>query len=137
MLGCRSPGRQYCPQRAEYGQTAQTELGPAAKVDASDIRNNEASSQEWPTIGLDYGETRDSKLRQIDDTNVKDLGLVWSYNLESTRGVGATPLVVDGVMSVRHPGAWCMPSTCARRDGCGSMSRKCRAKSAIRAAATS
>jgi quinohemoprotein ethanol dehydrogenase len=79
---------------------AQTELGPAAKVDASDIRNNEASSQEWPTIGLDYGETRDSKLRQIDDTNVKDLGLVWSYNLESTRGVGATPLVVDGVMSV-------------------------------------
>ena len=32
--------------------------------------------------------------------NVKQLGLMWSYNLESTRGVEATPLVVDGVMYV-------------------------------------
>jgi quinohemoprotein ethanol dehydrogenase len=31
---------------------------------------------------------------------VKDLGLVWSYNLESTRGVESTPLVVDGIMYV-------------------------------------
>jgi quinohemoprotein ethanol dehydrogenase len=30
----------------------------------------------------------------------KELGLVWSYDLESTRGVEATPLVVDGIMYV-------------------------------------
>ncbi|MGE0851638.1 MAG: PQQ-dependent dehydrogenase, methanol/ethanol family [Hyphomicrobiaceae bacterium] len=77
--------------------TAQT---PAAKVDGAFIRQNEASSREWPTIGLDYAETRFSKLKQIDASNVKDLGLAWSYNLESTRGVEATPLVVDGVMYV-------------------------------------
>jgi quinohemoprotein ethanol dehydrogenase len=28
------------------------------------------------------------------------LGLAWTYNLESTRGVEATPLVVDGIMYV-------------------------------------
>ena len=31
---------------------------------------------------------------------MKELGLVWSYDLESTRGVEATPLVVDGIMYV-------------------------------------
>ena len=50
--------------------------------------------------GLDYAETRFSRLRQITAANVKDLGLVWTYNLESTRGVEATPLVVDGIMYV-------------------------------------
>jgi quinohemoprotein ethanol dehydrogenase len=57
-------------------------------------------TKDWPTVGLDYAETRFSKLKQIDDSNVNDLGLAWSYDLESTRGVEATPLVVDGVMYV-------------------------------------
>jgi quinohemoprotein ethanol dehydrogenase len=79
---------------------AQTNEAPAAKVDQAFIRQNEAQTKEWPTIGLDYAETRHSKLKQLDDANVKDLGLVWWYDLESTRGVEATPLVVDGVMFV-------------------------------------
>jgi quinohemoprotein ethanol dehydrogenase len=53
-----------------------------------------------PAWGLDYSESRFSKLDQVNAGNVKDLGLVWSYNLESTRGVEATPLVVDGIMYV-------------------------------------
>ena len=69
-------------------------------VDTAMIKANAATSHDWPTIGLDYAETRFSKLKQIDDSNVKDLGLAWSYDLESTRGVEATPLVVDGVMYV-------------------------------------
>ena len=48
--------------------------------------------------GLDYAETRFSRLTQINADNVKALGLVWAYDLESTRGVEATPLVVGGVM---------------------------------------
>jgi quinohemoprotein ethanol dehydrogenase len=79
---------------------AQTNKVPAASADEAFIRQNEALTKEWPTIGLDYAETRFSKLKQIDDSNVKDLGLAWSYDLESTRGVEATPLVVDGVMYV-------------------------------------
>ncbi|MGH8315873.1 MAG: PQQ-binding-like beta-propeller repeat protein, partial [Steroidobacterales bacterium] len=58
------------------------------------------ATADWPTYGLDYAETRFSTLAGINTGNVKDLGLVWSYNLESTRGVEATPLVINGVMYV-------------------------------------
>lgn len=67
-------------------------------VDSASIKANTATSNDWPTIGLDYAETRFSKLNQINTDNVKKLGLVWSYNLESSRGVEATPVVVDGIM---------------------------------------
>jgi len=67
-------------------------------VDGAFIKGNTASSNDWPTIGLDYAETRFSKLSQITSDNVRGLGLVWSYNLESSRGVEATPVVVDGIM---------------------------------------
>ncbi|WP_265923272.1 PQQ-dependent dehydrogenase, methanol/ethanol family [Cupriavidus nantongensis] len=72
----------------------------AAKVDGAFISANASTTRDWPSHGLDYAETRFSRLRQIDTANVRQLGLVWSYNLESTRGVEATPLVVDGVMYV-------------------------------------
>lgn len=71
-----------------------------AKVDGATIRANAKATKDWPSYGLDYAETRFSRLNQINDGNVKDLGLAWSYNLESTRGVEATPLVVDGIMYV-------------------------------------
>src|SRR3954454_15344005 len=69
-------------------------------VDGAAIRANTAMSNDWPTIGLDSAETRFSKLHDINADNVKKLGLVWSYPLESSRGVEATPLVVDGIMYV-------------------------------------
>jgi quinohemoprotein ethanol dehydrogenase len=67
-------------------------------VDSASIKANTATSNDWPTTGLDYAETRFSKLNQINTDNVKKLGLVWTYPLESSRGVEATPLVVDGIM---------------------------------------
>lgn len=70
------------------------------RVDGAFIRSNAARTPDWPTIGVDYAETRYSRLDQINAANVKDLGLAWSYNLESTRGVEATPVVVDGIMYV-------------------------------------
>ncbi|MBO9515581.1 MAG: PQQ-dependent dehydrogenase, methanol/ethanol family [Variovorax sp.] len=70
------------------------------KVDGAFIRANAAKTPDWPSYGLDYAETRFSRLDQVNAANVKDLGLVWSYDLQSTRGVEATPLVVDGVMYV-------------------------------------
>jgi glucose dehydrogenase len=69
-------------------------------VDSASIKANTATSKDWPTYGLDYAETRFSKLNQINTDNVKNLGLMWTYNLESVRGVEATPLVVDGIMYV-------------------------------------
>src|SRR5712664_3907968 len=69
-------------------------------VDSASIKANTATSKDWPTYGLDYAETRFSKLNQITTDNVKNLGLMWTYSLESIRGVEATPLVVDGNMYV-------------------------------------
>ena len=51
-------------------------------VDGASIKANTATSNDWPTIGLDYAETRFSKLNKINADNVKNLGLVWSYPLE-------------------------------------------------------
>lgn len=70
------------------------------KVNAAFMQSNATQTADWPSYGLDYAETRHSKLNQISTDNVKDLGLVWSYNLESKRGVESTPVVVDGIMYV-------------------------------------
>ena len=59
---------------------------------------------EWRVHGGTPNEERFSPLRQINRESVKNLGLAWSYQLRTDRGVEATPLVVDGVMYVT--GAW-------------------------------
>src|ERR1043165_826061 len=66
------------------------------RVDDAALKNAAKSlaDGEWLTYGLTPGETRFSPLKQIDASNVKRLGLVWSY--ESGDGGGdqeATPLV--------------------------------------------
>jgi len=72
-------------------------IQPPSLANASEAKN-------WPGYGLDYAETRYSKLTQINTSHVGELGLVWSYNLESVRGVQAAPIVVDAVMYVT--GSW-------------------------------
>lgn len=71
-----------------------------ASIDTQAIIDNEKSTSEWLSYGLDYAETRHSKLASINTDNVGDLGLAWSYGLESRRGVESTAIVVDGVMFV-------------------------------------
>ena len=71
-----------------------------SKVDGAAIQANGRTTKDWLSYGLDYSEARFSRLTQIRDGNVKGLGLAWSYNLESTRGVEATPLIVDGIMFI-------------------------------------
>src|ERR1700738_871767 len=88
-----------CAQNAAKGSPDHIKAVTSA-VDSASIKANTAASNDWPTYGLDYAETRFSKLKQITADNVKNLGLMWTYNLESVRGVEATPLVVDGIMYV-------------------------------------
>jgi quinohemoprotein ethanol dehydrogenase len=73
------------------------------RVDGAFIERNAKSTRDWPSYGLDYAESRFSRLTEINSGNAKSLGLVWSYDLESIRGVEATPLVVGGVMYVTAP----------------------------------
>ncbi len=83
--------------------TAEHIRAATSAIDSAAIKANTATTNDWPTYGLDYAETRFSKLKQINAENVKELGLKWTYSLDSARGVEATPLVVDGIMYVTGP----------------------------------
>src|SRR5690348_272535 len=68
----------------------------ASRVDDSTLKNaaKSASDGDWLTYGLTTGETRFSPLKTIDASNVKRLGLAWSYEVGDGGGdQEATPLV--------------------------------------------
>lgn len=71
--------------------------------------------EEWPLHGLDAAETRFSHLADIDSTNVSSLALDWYFDYPTSRGLEATPLVVDGV--IYTTGAWSMVFAHDARDG--------------------
>jgi quinohemoprotein ethanol dehydrogenase len=60
----------------------------------------------WMSYGRTYDEQRFSPLTDVNDGNVNQLGLEWSFDLDTARGQEATPIVVDGVMYVST--AWSM-----------------------------
>jgi PQQ-dependent dehydrogenase (methanol/ethanol family) len=60
--------------------------------------------QSWLTYGGSYAEQRFSTLDQIDTTNVAQLGLAFSYDTNTTRGLEATPIVAGGV--IYTTGSW-------------------------------
>lgn len=53
---------------------------------------------EWPSDGRDYAAQRYSPLTQINARNVSRLGLAWYDDLDTYRGVEATPIYADGVL---------------------------------------
>src|SRR5579871_485904 len=59
---------------------------------------------EWPSYGRTSNEQRFSPLTEIDEHSVSRLGLSWSYDLGTLRGLESTPIVHDGVMYVTS--AW-------------------------------
>jgi quinohemoprotein ethanol dehydrogenase len=77
-----------------------------SSMNVSDARLVNAASepQNWLSHGGTYKEQRYSTLNQINLDNVDKLGLAWFFDLDGTRGLEATPIVVDGVMYVT--GTW-------------------------------
>ena len=76
---------------------------PTALVDAA--RLTAPADGEWLSYGRTYDEQRFSPLDKIDAGNVGQLGLAWSYDLDTAHRVQeSTPLVIDGVMYVTS--AW-------------------------------
>lgn len=74
-----------------------------AAVDTARI-STASAADEWLTYGGTYDEQRHSKLNQINKDNVGQLGVAWTYDLATNRGVESTPIVVDGTMYVTS--AW-------------------------------
>ncbi|CCA92076.1 PQQ-dependent dehydrogenase, methanol/ethanol family [Novosphingobium sp. PP1Y] len=60
----------------------------------------EGANDAWPSYGRTYDEQRYSPLTDINRQNVKDLGLAWFADLDTSRGQEATPLVIDGVIYI-------------------------------------
>jgi PQQ-dependent dehydrogenase (methanol/ethanol family) len=67
-------------------------------VDDAALRAGDADAANWITYGRNYSEQRFSPLRQIDEQSVSKLGLAWSYDFGTRRGLEATSLVKDGVL---------------------------------------
>src|SRR4051794_3232561 len=76
---------------------ARVARAPAA-VDQQRLANVDREPGEWVSVGRDWGEQRFSPLTQINDENAARLGLAWYADLNTYRGVLATPLAIDGVL---------------------------------------
>ena len=87
----------------EKPATTEPEAKAFAAVDAQRIETASGGA-EWLTYGGTYDEQRHSTLTAINKDNVDQLGVAWTYDLATNRGVEATPIVVDGVMYVTS--AW-------------------------------
>ena len=59
-----------------------------------------AKSSGWLSHGRTYSEQRHSPLAKINSENVSELGLHWSYDLGTSRGIEVTPIVYNGVMYI-------------------------------------
>jgi PQQ-dependent dehydrogenase (methanol/ethanol family) len=103
LFACGEPSDEP-PAPAAPEPSAAAPLEPArlvlGRVDSARLLGADAEPGSWMTHGRDYAEQRFSPLDQIHTGNVGELGLAWSFDLGSTRGVEATPIVVDGVLYV-------------------------------------
>ena len=73
-------------------------------IAAADILNAANDNAQWLTYGRTYSEERYSPLTQIDRDSVAQLGVAWSFELDTNRGQEATPLVIDG--TIYFTSAW-------------------------------
>ena len=80
--------------------------GKNAAVDDARLAAGEPDGANWLSYGRTYDEQRFSPLTQVSDTNVGQLGLAWSADLDTQRGQEATPIEVDGVLYTTT--AWSM-----------------------------
>jgi quinohemoprotein ethanol dehydrogenase len=94
----------FCHYRAEA--QAKTATAGSAQVDAARMLDAVHEPNNWMSYSRTYYDQRFSPLDQINAGNAGNLKLAWYYDLDTSRGQEATPLVVDGVMYTST--AWSM-----------------------------
>ena len=67
-------------------------------VDDERLRRADGDTANWLMYGRTYDDHRFSPLSQINEQTIGKLGLVWTRELGTTRGLEATPLVENGVI---------------------------------------
>ena len=70
----------------------------AGDVNEERLKAADSEPQNWFTLGRDQNQTYFSPLETINAGNIDRLGFAWAYDLGTSRGQEATPIVVDGVM---------------------------------------
>ena len=73
-------------------------------IDTQRIINADQEPQNWLSHGRDYNEQRYSPLKRINKDSIGQLELEWSIDMDTTRGLEATPIVDNGIMFVTS--AW-------------------------------
>src|ERR1700722_1983890 len=82
-------------------------LGSCSRTTSFDLGrllNADQENSNWLMYGRTYDDHRFSPLKQINEENVGKLGLAWSRELGTTRGLEASPLVEDGI--IYATGSW-------------------------------
>lgn len=98
LLAALLPVFVACQQKPGEEPTQSSSVSPIAAVDSKRLVAADSEPGNWMSHGRTYSEQRYSGLKQVKDSNVRDLGLAWSFDLETERGIEATSIVVDGVM---------------------------------------
>ena len=107
-------------------------------IDGNAIRANAATSKDWPAFGLDYAETRFSKLDQINAEQRRRISAWCGPTISNPRAASRRRRWSSTASCTsRRRGASCTPSTRAPASGSGPSIPRCRARPATRAAATS
>jgi quinohemoprotein ethanol dehydrogenase len=81
----------------ETNTSAPTKFGA---IDDPRMVNAAKEPQNWMIHGGTYSGQYYSPLAQINENNVRDLGLAWSFDFDTNRAQESEPIVVDGVMYV-------------------------------------
>lgn len=110
LSACNQQG----PKGTSQGSTTAARSG-AAQVDDERLLQADNEPGNWMSHGRTYSEQRFSPLTSVSSDNVAQLGLAWSYDLETHRGIEATSLVVDGVMYMTS--AWSVVHAIDARTG--------------------
>jgi glucose dehydrogenase len=71
---------------------------PPKTLDDAALRNARGGKSNWLMYGRTYEDQRFSSLDQINEQTVSRLGLAWSREMGTPRGLEATPLIKDGLL---------------------------------------
>ncbi len=96
---CTAAHAQTTPATGAQGRGAAVLASPA-NVTAERLSNAASEPSQWMTYGGTYEEQRFSRLKQIDRSNVKQLGLLWFADYDTNLRQDGTPLYIDGVIYV-------------------------------------
>ena len=103
IAGANTYAVDEAPVTAQPQATASASAEPTlygAAVNAARLIAADDEPGQWMAVGRDYGEQRFSPLDQVNTETVNDLGLLWSADIDTSRGQESTPVVVDGALYV-------------------------------------